>query len=283
MMTDTEVSKAYRIGEGFHIELNKGGTASEIQVSGIIMATGFDLFNPTRRPELGYSHLENVITAYEMEQLLNNGNGNWEEQLGSLARVAIIKCFGSRENRPGVTIGDQDGDQSLPEFWQRRSGVSYCSRVCCLYSEKLAVALQDKIPGATLDIFCIDNQKYHPVYAAGENEGIQFIRGIPSRIYTGPGQTVVLGYEDGRSSLLTKEIYDWVVLCPAVLPGEKGRGLSEILQISRDVHGFIVSRAGFTDQEGIFAAGSCTGPQTILESLHSGRTAAENLLMSLGF
>jgi len=282
VMTGTEVSKAYHNGTGFQIKLSRGEAVVEIQVAGIIMATGFDLLSPARRPEMGYAHLDNVVTAHEMEQMLAKGSGDWEDLLGAMARIAIVKCFGSRESIPGVTIGDQDGDQSLPGFWKHRSGVPYCSRVCCLYSEKLAVVLQDKIPGATVDIFGIDNQKYHPVYAVGQNEGYRLIRGIPSRIYPGPGQAVSLRYEDGQRSLLSEGVYDWVVLCPAVLPGDKGRGLSEMLQVARDGHGFIVSRAGFTDQPGVFAAGSCTGPQTIVESLHSGQTAAENLLMSLG-
>jgi len=233
----------------------------EARVEGIILATGFEPFDPALRTEMGYLKNERVVTAGEMEIILQHADEDrWEELLGVMPRIAIVRCFGSRE---------------------QSRGVAYCSRVCCLYSERLGQILIDKIPGASVDIFFMDSQRYHPVYGAGDQGRIRYIRGMPARIFQDHAANLILRYEDTGRSQTSQNSYDWVVLCPAMLPAREGSGVAEMLGVDRDERGFVVGANGLTNKRGVFAAGCCTGPKTILESLGSGQTAAGQLLKHL--
>lgn len=254
--TGCHASAAWKVDGVFRVEL--GG--KRVEVVGIILATGFDLIDPAVRGEMGYQRLSRVITAREMEETLIKADGDWEAELGIMPRIAIIRCFGSRE---------------------QSRGVSYCSRICCLYSAKLAQLLIDKIPGATVDVFCMDNQSYHPVYTADRTDSVRYIRGMPARIDRDRNQTLIVKYEDSALSQVEQGHYDWVVLCSAVLPTRSDREVCDMLGIVRDNRGFIASIDGSTNQVGVFAAGCCTGPKTIVESLSSGQTAAGLLLRHL--
>ncbi len=260
VMTGCSITAVRRNNNGFQVELGGVPGAVSINVQGIILATGFDLLDPGIRGEMGYRRLKRVVTAREMEEKLMNAPGEWEEELGLMPRVAIIRCLGSRENSRGVP---------------------YCSRFCCLYSEKLGRLLVDRIPGATVDIFSMDSQRYHPVCATGDMGPVTYIRGIPSRVDRSHDQTLIVKYEDSARSIVRQGRYDWVVLCPAVLPSHSSQKIGDMLGIARDRWGFIDSVDGSTNREGVFAAGCCTGPKTILESLGSGQTAAGLLLTYL--
>ena len=260
VMTGCYISAVHRNNNAFQVDLEGVSGTVRTNVAGIILATGFDLFDPGLRGEMGYGRLEQVVTARDMEEKLMNTPGDWEEELGIMPRVAIIRCLGSRE---------------------QSRGVSYCSRVCCLYSEKLGRLLADRIPGATVDIFSMDSQRYHPVYATGSMEPVTYIRGMPSRVDRSYDQSLIVKYEDSAQSAVRQGRYDWVVLCPAVLPAQSGQKVSDMLGVARDKRGFIDSVDGSTNQAGVFAAGCCTGPKTILESLSSGQTAAGMLLRHL--
>ncbi|NLW44920.1 MAG: CoB--CoM heterodisulfide reductase iron-sulfur subunit A family protein [Syntrophomonadaceae bacterium] len=260
VMTGCHISAVRRNQSAFQVDLGGASGAARIDVSGIILATGFELFDPGLRGEMGYRRLERVVTARDLEEKLMNAPGDWEEELGIMPRIAIIRCLGSRENSRGVP---------------------YCSRVCCLYSEKLGRLLVDRIPGATVDIFMMDGQRYHSVYATGDPGPVTYIRGMPSRVYSSYDQTLIVKYEDSARSEVRQGRYDWVVLCPAVLPAHSSQAVGDMLGIARDKWGFIDSVDGSTNQEGVFAAGCCTGPKTIVESLGSGQTAAELLLTHL--
>lgn len=260
VMTESHLVTAHSEADIFRVEIGGVQGPLKVEVEGLILATGFDLFDPGMRSEMGYQRFEQVVTAREMEEALRNAEGDWEQELGVLPRIAIIRCFGSRE---------------------QSRGVPYCSRVCCLYSEKLAQILIDRIPGATVDVFYMDTQRYHPVYATGSPNSIRYIRGMPARIDRDHSQTLIVRYEDGAKSQINQGHYDWVVLCPAVLPPRSDLGICEMLGVERDARGFIASIDGSTSQKGVFAAGCCTGPKTIVESLGSGQTAAGHLLRHL--
>jgi heterodisulfide reductase subunit A len=260
VMTGSRVVAARLVNGVYQMELSDAEGTTMVEAAGIILATGFGLFNPAIRSEMGYPRLERVVTARELEEILKNASGDWEEELGIMPRIAMVRCFGSRE---------------------QSRGVSYCSRVCCLYSEKLAQILIDRISGATVDIFCMDAQRYHPVYATERVKSVRYIRGMPARVDRLPNQALVVKYEDSATSQIEQGHYDWLVLCSAVLPAQSDRSLCEMLDIEKDNRGFIASVGGSTNQKGVFAAGCCTGPKTIVESLYSGQTAAGLLLKHL--
>ena len=117
VMTQSRLSAAQLVNGIYQVELSGTEGTTKVDAAGIILATGFDLLDPNVRSEMGYQRLDHVVTAREMEEILRNAGDNWEQVLGIMPRIGIIRCFGSRE---------------------QSRGVSYCSRVCCLYSEKMA-------------------------------------------------------------------------------------------------------------------------------------------------
>lgn len=280
ILAPAEPIDAFREEGVFHVQISQEGRISWLEVDSIILATGYSTFDPTRRPEMGYSDLPGVVTAHELEKMLRTEDGAWEGILGVAPRLAFVKCFGSREN---VVEQAQEslGAGNRIDFRRERAGVPYCSRVCCLYAEKLASIIRDRVEGASLDIFCVDNQNYHPMYGKCGNGPYKYIRGIPSRVFrSGTGQ-ILVSYEDGKASRLQEGIYDWLVLCTAILPPPDVHGLVDRLGISRGMDGFVINNSTEGDG-GVFAAGACTGPLTIVESLQSGQTAAEKALEFLG-
>ena len=52
----------------FQAEVQGGDTIDSLPAGTIIVATGYDVFDPHRKPEFGYGQYPNVITTLEMEQ-----------------------------------------------------------------------------------------------------------------------------------------------------------------------------------------------------------------------
>ncbi|MDD5448249.1 MAG: CoB--CoM heterodisulfide reductase iron-sulfur subunit A family protein, partial [Actinomycetota bacterium] len=145
----------------------------EVEIGAIIVATGYDTFDPSRKPEFGYSENVNVMTGLEFERLVSasgptggkviigrdkKGEGGFEPK-----KVAFIHCVGSRDE----SVGNQ-----------------YCSRVCCMYLAKQAHLLKDKLPDAEVTVFYMDvrafGKGFEEFYDRVRREGIRYIRGNPS-------------------------------------------------------------------------------------------------------
>ena len=116
------------------IEFEQKDEVLDLEVGTIILATGFEDVNPSISPQYGYGVLDNVITGLEFERLVNTGGpttGKVKLKNGSTPeRIAIVHCVGSR------------GDQH-----------EYCSRVCCMYSLKLAHLARDVLDAEVVEFF----------------------------------------------------------------------------------------------------------------------------------
>ena len=85
-------------------------------------AIGYDPFDPSSIYQYGYGRFSNVITAMEIERMINASGptgGHVIKPSDGIEpkRVAFIHCVGSRDEQIGKP---------------------YCSRVCCMYSMKNA-------------------------------------------------------------------------------------------------------------------------------------------------
>jgi len=113
-------------GERNALEFNQTERTEEYDVGAIIVATGFQAFDPTPMQNYGYGRFKNVYTALEVERLLNSA-GPTEGKVtladGSKPkRVGIVHCIGSRDHNYHA----------------------YCSRVCCMYALKMAHLVKEK-------------------------------------------------------------------------------------------------------------------------------------------
>jgi heterodisulfide reductase subunit A len=246
----------------------------ERSVGGIVVATGFDLFDTTVLPQYGYGNLPEVYTGLEFERVLSQTGPTAGKLLmkdgAEPESVAIIHCIGSRD----------------------RDFNDYCSGVCCLYALKFSHLIRKHSPAVKVyDIYadwCVpgkDNQAFLDSIKDWEN--IQFI-------HTGLPMNVVLKHRGGKIDLSCNDVSektrqisaDMVVLCPAIIPSKDSPKLSELLLISCDKTGFFAEghtklAPVSTNIEGIFIAGCSQGPKDIQGSVAQAAAAAGQVLSLL--
>ncbi|HXF70334.1 MAG TPA: CoB--CoM heterodisulfide reductase iron-sulfur subunit A family protein [Thermoflexus sp.] len=257
------------------IDFEQQERIEEIEVGAIILATGFKTFDARRIPEYGYGKYPNVYTALEVERLVNAaGPTGGEVRLrdGRIPkRVGIIHCVGSRDER-----------------FNR-----YCSRVCCMYSLKLAHLIKERT-GAEVYNFYIDmrtpGKGYEEFYDRLLQEGVHFIRGRVAEITDWaitPEEEgkLILRVEDTMIGVVRRIPVDMVVLAVGLEPQPDADEVRRMFNIFCSKEGFFLERhpklapvSTFTD--GIFLAGACQGPKDIPDSVaQAGAAAAEALAL----
>jgi heterodisulfide reductase subunit A len=242
----------------------------DLQVAAIIVATGFDPFDPHLKPELGYDY-PNVITALEFERLASASgptrgvitlNGKEPKD------VVFIQCVGSRDQ----TVGNE-----------------YCSRVCCMYTAKQAHLVEERIPKANVTIFYMDvrafGKGYEEFYDRVKREGVMYRRGSVSEIYK-RGERVVVRAEDTLLGEPLEMEADLVVLAVGVVPRADVEDVAELLNLERSPDGFFAEahpkmRPVDTLRDGIYLAGCCQGPKDIPDTVAQAKAAASSAIVIL--
>ncbi len=241
------------------------------EVGAIILATGFQTVHPRRIPYYGYGVYPNVYTALEVERLINaSGPTGGELRLrdGRKPRsVGIIHCVGSRDEHTN----------------------RWCSRVCCMYSLKLAHLIKEKT-GAEVYNFYIDmrtpGKAFEEFYNRVAEEGVRLVRGKVADVFPGEDNgTLILRVEDTLLCQVRKIPVDMVVLATGLEPKADAEEVRRLFNISCSAGGFFLERhpklapvATFTD--GIFLAGCCQGPKDIPDSVaQAGAAAAEAMAL----
>ena len=243
----------------------------ELNVGAVIIAIGFDLFDPSEIPAYGYGRYKDIITALELERLLcasgPTGGRLVRPSDGKIPKnIAFIQCVGSRD---------------------RRVGNAYCSSICCKYSVKDAVLIKEHVPDARVCIFYIDLRAFGRgfqefVNRAKTEYGIRFIRSSPGEITEDPvTKGLSIWYEDTVTKNIENLKFDLVVLCSALVPRKDAEDLAKVLGIEVDQYRFFkpldtMSNPVDTTVPGIFACGYCLGPKTgdIPDSIMQGSATA---------
>jgi heterodisulfide reductase subunit A len=238
----------------------------ETEFDGIVLAPGFDLYDPTEKREYGYGTLEGVVTGIEFERICSvTGPTGGEIQLKGKVpkRFFFIQCVGSRD---------------------RQTGARFCSRVCCMYTAKHASIVKDRIKDSEIYVSYIDvrayGKSYEEFYKSTQETGTFYIRGIPGEVTQGKGGLLVR-VEDMLSGELSEIEVDLVVLATGVRPRRETEELCRIMSVERDEYGFIRVEAiapSKTNVEGIFACGMASGPKDVPDTVASGGEAASRCL-----
>lgn len=243
----------------------------EFGVGTIIVATGFDPFDPKLKPEFGYAQYPNVITGLELERLSSASGptlGKIEIDGKEPKNVVFVHCVGSRDE----TVGNL-----------------YCSRVCCMYIAKLAHLVKDKIPDARVTVFYIDmrafGKGFEEFYTRVKEEGVIYRRGNVSEIYK-RGDKLVARAEDTLLGEAVEVEADLVVLGIGMVPRADSDDLARLLKISKSADGFFLEahpklRPEDTATAGIYLAGCCQGPKDIPDTVAQAGAAAAKAMMPL--
>ncbi len=236
------------------------------EVGAIVVATGYDQFDPAAYGEYAYRASPNVITGLEFERLVSSTGptggriltpgGGREPQ-----RVVFIKCVGSRDEQRGA---------------------SYCSKTCCMYVAKQAILLKEKLPRCEVYVFYMDvraaGKDYEEFYLRAREMGVQYVRGRVARVFP-HGDRLRIRAEDTLIGRRLELEADLVVLASAMVPRPDARQVARKLGIAANQHGFFSEahpklRPVETHTAGIFLAGAAQGPKDIPDSVAQAGAAA---------
>lgn len=231
-----------------------------LEAAAVVVATGYQPSDPQLRPHYGYGLLPGVITGWELEERLRNGefpvsSGNGQRP----PRVAFIQCVGSR-------------DQGHP----------YCSRVCCAYGLRLARLLRHRLPECQLAAFYMDLQNIGLKARQFQNEAraeVNLIRVLPGDVTAAADGTIKLRYLDEANGQALSTAFDLIVLAVGIAPGPDNPRLADLLNLELTPAGFIKSQDELhrtaTSQAGLFLAGTVEGPRSIGDCVTQATTAAQ--------
>jgi heterodisulfide reductase subunit A len=256
------------------IDFNQQDEIIEIEIGNIIVATGFQQFDPAKIYQFGYSRLNNVFTGLEFERLTNASGPTGGKVLlkdGTEPKsIAIFHCIGSRDTNYH----------------------KYCSRVCCMYSLKFAHLLREKLPEAAVYQLYIDmrcaGSGYEEFYERLQEEGVNFIRGKAGEV-TDLAETPE---ENGRLVIIVEDTLvrrkrrlpvDMVILSCALEPRPDNEQLARILTLSRKADGFFLEKHPkldpvATSTDGIYIVGCCQSPKDIPDTVAQASAAAARVL-----
>ncbi len=255
------------------VEYDQKNTQITLNVGSVILAPGFDEFDPTLLPVYGYGKYKNVVTSIEFERILS-ASGPFGGRIlrpsdGDLPRkVAFLQCIGSRD----------------PSHAKE-----YCSSVCCMYTAKEAVIAKEHEPLVNPTIFSMDIRAYGKdfdkyIERAKNEYGVRYIRSRISSITEIPdSKDLILTYEseDGR---FVEETYNLVVLAVGLNPPEDAKKLAKIFNIELNEYDFCKTSSFNpvdTSREGIYVCGAFSSPKDIPETVTEASAAAGRVDMLL--
>jgi heterodisulfide reductase subunit A len=254
------------------------------EVGAVIVATGYQLYDITKDQknakysgygEYGYGQYKDVIHSLQFERLVSasgptGGEIKRPSDGATPKNVVFISCVGSRDSAKGI---------------------SYCSKICCMYTAKHTMLYKHKVHDGTAHVFYMDiragGKNYEEfVRRAIEQDGAQYHRGRVSKITEENGKLIVRGADTLAGVPVTIEA-DMVVLAAAMRPSDGVLELAQKLKIGYDEFGFLSEshpklRPVETNTAGVYICGACQAPKDIPEAVAQASAAASKVLVMFG-
>ncbi|MFW9900327.1 MAG: FAD-dependent oxidoreductase [Candidatus Thorarchaeota archaeon] len=247
------------------IDFDQKDEEIELNVGSIIVATGYDIFDPKSLESLGYGRYSNVVTALEFERLICasgplGGHLTRPSDKNEPKKLAFINCVGSRDikNNP------------------------YCSSCCCMYTTKEAMIAYEHDNEIDTSIFYIDlraaGKGFREYLQRGKEEySIQYIKGKVAKILEDDQRNPIIIYEDINTSQVKQHKFDLVILATTMIPKKDAGELAKILGIKISNLNFFETQKyqpQKSSKEGIFLCGACREPMDIPNSVIDASGAA---------
>lgn len=306
LMTESEVTDVSGYVGNFNVKVKRNEETMDVPAGAIIVATGFETFNPRLKPELGYGKYPQVMTTLEFESVvarradgrvaaerrtetqpdeaISNSGGiasptSWARN--DIKSVVFIQCVGSRDSSLTPT--------PLPKREGQGVRADYCSRVCCMVTAKQARLVREQFPNASVTVFYMDvrafGKGFEEFYDQAREDGVIYRRGNPSEIVK-RGDRVAVRAEDTLLSQQVEVEADLVVLAVGMKPRSDSEAVAQLLKLSRSGDGFFMEahpklRPVDTSMAGVFLAGCCQSPKDIADSISQARAAASAAMIPL--
>ncbi len=232
------------------IDLARPEATVDLEAASLVVATGYQPAAPPTRSVFASSHLPQVVTGWELEELMRQGGPLVRPKDGRrVRRVAFIQCVGSR-------------DQEHP----------YCSRVCCGYGLRLARLIRHRWPEVQVTTFYMDLQNVGPdpqEFEAAVKQELELIRALPGDLAATKDGSLKLRFFDEASGKALFRVVDLLVLAVGIAPGPDNARLADLLNLPLTADGFFQNGHSLAPGEapGIFLVGTAKGPQSILECI----------------
>ncbi|MCK4221970.1 MAG: FAD-dependent oxidoreductase [Dehalococcoidia bacterium] len=269
----SECLECVKVCEQEAIDLSREDELVEVEVGSIILATGYEQFDPGVITQYGYKKYDNVLTGLEFERITCAGGptqGRIQLKDGREPEsVAIVHCVGSR-------------DKNYHE---------YCSRVCCMYGLKYAELLKEftraEVYEFYIDMRCF-GEAYEEFYKHVAEMGVNFIRGkvaqITDRAISEEEQgKLVAVAEDTLLGKMIRVPVDMVILCAALQARSDAAEVAARFTIGQKADAFFLETHPKlapvnTPTDGVFIAGCCAGPRDIPDTVAQASAAASKAL-----
>jgi len=271
VFTSATVEKISGQPGAFEISIKQNGKTSVEKVGSIIMATGWNPYDPTKLTDFNYGKTPDIITNVQMEEKVTSGKPLVTSDGKPVKKIAFIQCAGSRD------------ENHLP----------YCSSVCCMVSLKQALYCRELDPDAQVFIFYKDLRtpgQYENFYKrVQEDEGTFLTKSEVKKIDVSNGGLVV----EAADTLLGSDIkvkVDLVVLATGMVPStldnkilnlayRKGTDLPDLKYGFPDSH--FICFPYETQRTGIFASGCVRAPMDLKGSISDGTGAAMKAIQTV--
>jgi heterodisulfide reductase subunit A len=268
-LTDGKCGVCAKICPAGAVDYNQRPEFLDLPVGAVVVAVGASDWDPTPLVEYGYGRYPDVVTSLQLERLLSaSGPTGGELRRPSDGRppkrVAWVHCAGSRDVHH----------------------VSYCSRICCMYSVKEAIIAAEHDPDIeALDLFYIDKRAFGKgfheyVRDTDDHDRVNLVRGRIADVEPDGDGTLWLTYENTDRGAIEEEGYDLVVLATPLVSTPGASALADVLGVDVDEHGFIIEADPYgnpseTTRPGVLVAGMASGPKDITDTvLQAGSAAA---------
>jgi heterodisulfide reductase subunit A len=252
------------------INLSAQATEETVQVSDIIIATGYHEMQPINVDEYHYGKHPNIITQLELAKIIDPIG----ESAGALVRpsdgkpaknVMMVQCVGSRD------------ENYYP----------YCSKICCIFALKHANILTQERDDVRVSVVYMDIRtydRYERYYRESRDSGVEFVRGRVSLIETRKDGDLDITVYDSLLNKYLKFSVDLFVLSSALEPPKGADKLIETLGI-KSASGFVGMADPASENEvvvgdHVYACGTALGPAEVPESVTQARAVVSKILQN---
>ncbi|MFA5001428.1 MAG: CoB--CoM heterodisulfide reductase iron-sulfur subunit A family protein [Methanolinea sp.] len=248
------------------IRKEDSGEELTVDAVSVIIASGYEVFDPRSKEQFQYLRMPDVITSLEFERMMNASGptGGKIRRLsdGKTPRsIVFIQCVGSRD---------------------MQGGKPYCSGVCCMSAIKNALLIREKYPETEVTLLYMDirahGKGYEEYYQRAIDAGIRFVRGIPGEILE-CRDTLSIRVEDTEKDEILDLRPDLVVLSVGIWPPAESEETARIFSLPLESTGFLkplhdkIENVA-TERPGIYLAGTATQPRDIPDCVaHAGAAA----------
>jgi heterodisulfide reductase subunit A2 len=267
----TKCGKCEQLCPAKAMSLADQGCVVDLHVGGIIVATGYQLYDAKKLDTYGYGKYKDVITMMDLERFVSatGPTGGYVKRAdgSDVKKMAIVLCAGSRD----------------------KNYVSYCSRICCMYALKQAFVLK-KMLGIDVSIYYTDiratGKGYEDLYWRDQEAGVSFIRGKVAEVYRNKNGKLVAVAEDTITGEVVEQEFDMVALATPMVAPAGLKELADKMKVSVGEDGFVTEKHPKLDPvdslvTGIFACGCALSPKDVRDTVSDGLGASAKAALFL--